>query len=177
MGDTGRKKVRSEGESIPEERQLLYYIGMVLVGLGVVVFFLSPVVGASSIGPMGIDLGAPSRMAKLAITGMMLLIIGGLLMKIGRYGAAGAGVVLDPKKARQDLRPWSKMAGGVVEDAISEVDTLQEALLSKEERVVVKVRCLSCGVLNDEDARYCKNCGEPLQHEEHSSGGNAETDG
>lgn len=66
----------------------------------------------------------------------------------------------------------------MVEDALSEVDTLQKVLSDKEEeRVVVKVKCRSCGVLNDEDARFCKGCGQPLQREEHSLGGNSGTDG
>ncbi len=176
--DEKSKEVPSEGERISEERQLLYYFGMVLMGLGVILFFWSFFVGASTIGSLAIDLDAPGRMAKLAMTGMILLIIGALLMQVGKYGAAGSGVILDPKEARRDLRPWSKMAGGVVEDALSEVDTLQEVLSDKgEERVVVKVRCLSCGALNDEDARFCKGCGQPLQRGEHSSGGNSGTDG
>lgn len=48
------------------------------------------------------------------------------------------------------------------------VDTLQEVFREgDEQRVVVKMRCLSCGALNDEDARFCKGCVHPLQREEH----------
>ena len=35
-------------------------------------------------------------------------------------GLAGSGVVLDPEKAREDVEPWSRMAGGVVKDALDE---------------------------------------------------------
>lgn len=172
------REKRVQQEDIPADRQLLYYVGMALMGLGALLFFAGFLAGASMFGTMTIDLDAPRRMATLSTVAMLLLIAGGLLMRVGRYGAAGSGVILDPKEARRDLRPWSKMAGGVVEDALSEVDTLQEVLSGKgEERVVVKVRCLSCGALNDEDARFCKGCGQPLQRGEHSSGGNSGTDG
>lgn len=171
------REKRVQQEDIPAERQLLYYIGMALMGLGALLFFAGFLAGASMFATMTIDLDAPRRMATLSTVAMLLLIAGGLLMRVGRYGAAGSGVILDPRKARQDLRPWSKMAGGVVEDALSEVDTLQEALRGDEERVVVKVRCLSCDALNDEDARYCKICGQPLQREEQASGGTSGTDG
>lgn len=39
---------------------------------------------------------------------------------IGRRGLAGSGLKLDPEEARRDLEPWSRMAGGVVQDALDE---------------------------------------------------------
>lgn len=41
-------------------------------------------------------------------------------MGIGRAGLAGSGVVLDPQRAREDLEPWSRMAGGMVKDTLDE---------------------------------------------------------
>jgi len=35
-------------------------------------------------------------------------------------GAAGSGIVLDPERAREDVEPWARMAGGVVKDALDE---------------------------------------------------------
>lgn len=100
------REKRVQQEDIPAERQLLYYIGMALMGLGALLFFAGFLAGASMFATMTIDLDAPRRMATLSTVAMLLLIAGGLLMRVGRYGAAGSGVILDPRKARQDLRPW-----------------------------------------------------------------------
>jgi hypothetical protein len=55
-----------------------------------------------------------------AIVGMGLVLVGGILLNIGRSGVAGAGIVLDPERARRDVEPWSRMTGGVVKDALDE---------------------------------------------------------
>lgn len=52
-----------------------------------------------------------------ALGGMLLMIVGTVLKTIGVRGFAGSGVVLDPDKARDDLEPWAKMAGGMFKDA------------------------------------------------------------
>ena len=41
-------------------------------------------------------------------------------MGIAARGLAGSGVVLDPEKARTDVEPWTRMAGGMVGDALDE---------------------------------------------------------
>jgi rRNA maturation endonuclease Nob1 len=38
-------------------------------------------------------------------------------------------------------------------------------ILSKKEKEVIEViriKCRSCGSLNEEDARFCKGCGAPM---------------
>ena len=51
---------------------------------------------------------------------MGIIVAGGIMMKIGQRGLAGAGVVLDPEAARRDLEPWSRMGGGMIKDAMDE---------------------------------------------------------
>ena len=41
-------------------------------------------------------------------------------MNLGRRGLAGSGAILDPGRARTDLEPWSRMAGGMAKDALDE---------------------------------------------------------
>ncbi len=53
-----------------------------------------------------------------AFGGVVLITIGVLLMNIGAKGWAGSGVVLDPDRARKDVEPWSRMGGGVLNDAL-----------------------------------------------------------
>jgi hypothetical protein len=54
------------------------------------------------------------------ITGLGMFLAGNVVMRLGRRGLAGSGLVLDPERARRDLEPWSRMAGGMVQDALDE---------------------------------------------------------
>jgi len=100
---------------------------------------------------------AKNEMAR-SIGGMALMMVGGFMIRLGRRGAAGSGLVLDPEQAREDLEPWSRMGGGMVNDALEEVDALQN--LKGEDKI--KVRCRSCKTLNDEDAKFCDQCGAEM---------------
>ena len=71
--------------------------------------------------------------------------------------------MLDPERAREDLEPWSHMGGGMVQDALSEVNVVKKL----EDRLdggapQVKVRCRACQALNDEAAKFCNQCGAAL---------------
>ena len=100
-------------------------------------------------------MGSSNPMAN-GFIGFILIIIGQSISILGARGLAGSGLILDPKQAREDLKPYSSQVGGMINDALEEVDLLNE---SKE---VIKVRCPSCKTLNDEDAKYCKKCGAQL---------------
>jgi len=67
--------------------------------------------------------------------------------------------VLDPEKAREDLEPYSRMAGGMVKDAMDEAAV---KLGGGEPEKVVMIKCRACGKLNDEDAKFCKECAQPF---------------
>jgi hypothetical protein len=85
------------------------------------------------------------------------------MMNVAARGLAGSGVVLDPEQARKDLEPWSRMSGGMVQDALSEVEVVTkivDRLESPEPRI--KVRCQKCQALNDETAKYCDQCGSAI---------------
>ncbi|MGQ9591016.1 MAG: hypothetical protein ACUVYA_12050 [Planctomycetota bacterium] len=118
-------------------------------------------------------------MAVRAVAGMVLAMAGGIIAAVGAKGLAGSGVILDPEQARKDVEPWSRMAGGVADDALSEVDVVKklaesldrtsgrpaEAPDGREPAATgppVKVRCRSCRALNDEDARFCDQCGAEI---------------
>jgi hypothetical protein len=105
---------------ISEERKALYYIGMVVMVIGIILFISVFVTGISNFGNFDNFEGqAKSSMAR-AFGGMALMVVGGILRGIGARGLAGSGVVLDPQKAREDVEPWSRMAGGIIKDAIDE---------------------------------------------------------
>jgi hypothetical protein len=92
--------------------------------------------------------------------GIAVSLVGQVVRQIGLRGLAGSGIVLDPARARNDLKPWAHMAGGLVNDALTEVNDSGHARPNAfpPQPVAVKVRCPKCRTLNDEDARFCKAC-------------------
>lgn len=107
--------------------------------------------------------------AARAIGGMLLIGLGAAMMRVGRSGFAGSGILLDPEKARKDLEPWNRAAGGMANDALEEVDLAKKLTKKLDEPAppavspppapVVKVRCRGCAALNDEHAKFCNQCG------------------
>jgi len=144
---------------IPPERKALYYIGLFVTVIGFLLFLSVFVSSALNFGNFD-DFHDRTRSEGLrALAGMALIIVGGVLQQVGSQGLAGSGVILDPEKAREDLEPWSRMAGGIVKDGLSEI---RDAADGEPAQPEVKVRCQQCRTLNDEDAQFCKKCGQPL---------------
>jgi len=174
---------------ISPERKVAYYGGMACIVLGLLLFL-------STFLMMGEEFSAPanpsgnfdqffeesrrsharagermqSSMAR-ALGGMALIFVGCFLMNVGRRGLAGSGVVLDPEKARKDLEPWNRAAGGMASDALDEIELAKKLGKKLDEpepapasppAPVVKVRCRKCTALNDERAKFCNQCGAAL---------------
>ena len=133
---------------------------MASAGFGFILFMSTFVTGIANFGNFD-DFAGQARLEGFrAIGGMILMIVGGIMMNVGARGLAGSGFVLDPEKARKDVEPWSRMGGGVVQDALSEVDVvkkLEDRLDAPEPQI--KVRCRKCHTLNDETAKFCNQCG------------------
>ena len=149
---------------IPPGRKAIYYVGMGLAALGAISFLSTFFTFAAHFGDFSnFEENARSGMYR-AFGGMALIFVGTVLMGIGRAGAAGSGVVLDPQKAREDLEPWNRMRGGMVNDTLSEIDAVNKVTdaLAGKSNEVIKVRCPRCGTLNDETASFCSHCGAAL---------------
>lgn len=142
---------------IPPYRKVLYYGGFVVILAGLAVFvsnfFRIPRLDGAFERSMGSMMGR-------AFVGMGLIVAGGVMRKVGARGLAGSGLVLDPHQARRDVEPWSRMAGGVARDALQETGLLDQG--QSKDPAHVKVRCKACRGLNEEDARFCKQCGAAL---------------
>lgn len=141
---------------ISKERKLMYYLGGGLMVLGFLLFFSSFFTQET---PDPFDTGMPAFFVR-ALVGMGLVVAGGVVRGIGAGGAAGSGLVLDPERAREDLKPYTQAGGKMVSDLLENVDALKSRE-GKEPSVkeVVKVRCRNCQALNEEDAKFCKSCG------------------
>lgn len=144
---------------ISKERKATYYIGLGMIVLGFMLF-ISVFFSVASL--MNDPFGGSDFSFARAPLGMVLMITGFFVMNIGARGAAGSGLMLDPEKAREDLKPFNEAKGGMINDVISTIDAVDKITKSHEEKQVIKIRCRSCGVLNDEDAKFCKACGKEL---------------
>jgi len=143
---------------ISEERKASYYFGMVLMVIGGLLFLSVFITGAMNFGNFNNFHGQVQSEAFRAIGGMVLLIIGGIIRGIGERGLAGSGVVLDPETARQELEPYSRMTGGMIKDALDEANI---NLSGKSEKIIM-IKCRDCGKLNEEDSKFCRECGKAL---------------
>lgn len=146
---------------ISPERKTVYYAGAVLTTIGLVLFlstFVSVAFGATAFRFLPLQ----------PVGGVICIIVGGMLQKLGRQGLAGSGLLLDPEKARKDLEPWNRMAGGMAEDTLSEIGVVRklEDHLDREPATPappqIKIRCRNCQALNDETAKFCNQCGSGL---------------
>ncbi|OLS03085.1 zinc ribbon domain-containing protein [Tissierella creatinophila] len=150
---------------ISKERKTIYYIGMGLSAIGFILFistFFTTFTG-SAFDDIGFEPGMPSSFMTAPL-GMIFMIVGGFLMNLGAKGAAGSGLLLDPEKARDDLKPYSSAAGGMINDAIDNMDIVKDKKKNEETKStqVIKIKCRACGELNEEDAKFCKSCGERM---------------
>ncbi|MBU4198686.1 MAG: zinc ribbon domain-containing protein [Verrucomicrobia bacterium] len=145
-------------KQITEQRKSAYYFGMILMIIGGLMFFSVFITGAMNFGNFSnFQADAQSSMLR-AIGGMALLITGVIIRSIGARGLAGSGVVLDPEKARQELEPYSRMAGGMVKDALDEANV---SFGGKAEKVIM-IKCPACGKLNEEDSKFCQECSKQM---------------
>ncbi|MBM3874830.1 MAG: zinc ribbon domain-containing protein [Verrucomicrobia bacterium] len=146
------------GRHISGERKTAYYLGMGLMILGGILFASTFVTFAMRFGDFSnFESNAKSDVFR-AVGGMALLFVGVIIRGIGARGLAGSGVVLNPEKARQELEPYSRMAGGMVKDALEEAN----ASLGTGAQKVVMIKCPSCRKVNEEDSKFCQECGREI---------------
>jgi hypothetical protein len=150
-------------KQIPPERRALYYVGMALIGIGLLLFLSTFVTFLANFGNFDNFEGRAKSEGFRAFGGMVLMMIGGFMMNVGAKGWAGSGVVLDPERGRKDVEPWSRMGGGMVQDALSEVEVVKKIGDRLDAPAPhVKVRCQKCQTLNDETAKFCNQCGSAI---------------
>lgn len=143
-------------KEISDERKAAFYIGTGLMILGGISFASTFLTFALHFGDFSnFESNAKSDIFR-AVGGMALLIVGGIVRGLGARGLAGSGVVLDPEKAREELAPYARMAGGMAKDALDEAGI---SLGGQPERVAV-LKCPACGKLNEADAKFCQECGK-----------------
>lgn len=130
--------------NVSEGRKAAYFAGIVIIIAGLILFASNFFTGTINMG--------------VALGGMALIAIGGVVMNTARYGKAGAGLILDPEQERRDKEPLNRSLGGQLGDMLDEAGI--GGLGGKKE--VIKVRCRNCQALNDETDKFCGQCGQSL---------------
>lgn len=149
---------------LAKHRKVTYYIGMGMIILGFILFisvFFSFAGIMSNSHSMFSAFTGGFHFGR-SIVGMLLMIAGSIVMNIGAKGAAGSGLLLDPEQAREDLKPFNEAKGGMINDVVSNIDVLDRFTQPNKGKEVIKIRCKSCGCLNDEDSKFCKSCGREI---------------
>lgn len=123
---------------ISAERKALYRAGQIIALIGLISFLSVFVSAALHFGDFT-DFDARGRsMGLRAIGGFIMIFVGSVLAAIGRAGASGSGLVLDPEQAREDLEPWARMKGGLMKDSLEEmgvdVPQIAKSLLSRDDQ-------------------------------------------
>lgn len=140
---------------IPNNRKIIYYIGLGLTVIGFILFLI-PFFSIFNFDPFyGND---PFGNMKYSLIGFFMVLVGQILRFMGSKGMAGSGIILDPDRAREDLRPHSSARGKILKDVLDETGFTKR----ENDREIIKVRCQNCRSLNDEDSKYCKNCGREI---------------
>lgn len=143
--------------NISTERKAAFYFGSGLVVVGMLMFLSFFLTVARGFG--GVQPGPSAMLAP--IIGMAIMLAGRAIRSVGARGFAGSGVMLDPTQAREDLRPYSKMAGGMIGDVLEHADVSRHAKAAAPERIIM-VRCRACEFLNEENSKFCQECGTKL---------------
>ena len=151
---------------ISNERKAIYYLGIFFVVTGFILF----ISGFLVVEDPGFSMGPPIFF-KRAVMGMVCIVIGAILTTIGLRGMAGSGLILDPEKAREDLKPFNTAKGEMINDVLENIDVVQNLANGFSDRTtsnesstkeIVKIRCRECSALNEEDAKFCKACGKSM---------------
>jgi len=146
---------------ISPERKKLYYVGNAIGALGLLIFLSVFVTSALNFGNFE-NFDAQGRSFALrAVLGFVLIFAGGAISKVGAEGLAGSGVLLDPEKAREDLKPYSRQAGEMLSDTLEKAELGKHLGLSAGTQTVV-IKCRDCSFLNEEDSKFCQECGSKM---------------
>lgn len=97
---------------IPAERQVVYYAGMALIAIGLLLFLSTFVTFLANFGNFD---GHEARMqsgALRAFGGIVLTWIGGFMRNLGAKGLAGSGILLDPEQGRRMSSPGAAWEAG-----------------------------------------------------------------
>ncbi len=162
-------------QNISEDRKKLYNAGLVVMTLGGCLFALPFIAILLVIVQGSSGIGVPSNIKMVpfafigAFIGFVCIFAGGIMRTIAARGKAGSGLILDPEQARKDVEPWSRMQGGVMKDTLDEAGINLEQIgrhfsqdNASQPQQIVMIKCPNCKKLNEEDSKFCQECGRAI---------------
>src|SRR5258708_13514788 len=114
------------GPRIASSRKAVYYAGLTLGAVGLLLFFSTFVSFALHFGDFDNFAANARSMFLRAVGGMAFMIVGGALAGVGARGVAGSGVVLHPEKTRPHLQPRARTPRRLPHNPFSEMTTRPE---------------------------------------------------
>ena len=159
----GRKKTFKKGNIILLIGFLIFMSGF----LAIIPFVFNILRAFNSPESFNLPIGSIIWVFISGPLGMILIITGTIIRIIGARGLAGSGVILDPKRAREECEPLTRMYGGMVKDALDEADIslsnkIQNTTPRETIKEIIKIKCQGCSCLNNDNAKFCQSCGEKL---------------
>lgn len=103
-------------DEISPQRKQIYNLGLVLIIVGFLFFFSFFIFIALGMADIAISF-PPVGVFLAPMIGMFMMVAGKALRTLGARGAAGSGLILDPREAGEDLKPWSRMGGSLIKEA------------------------------------------------------------
>ncbi|TQV76567.1 zinc ribbon domain-containing protein [Aliikangiella marina] len=143
---------------VSNARKIIYYTGMLLIFIGIILFLSKFVFIFSNLSGETFKESDLNSSFIRAVIGILLIFIGSALRTMGKGGLAGSGFELNPEKERADLEPFSRMKGGMLKDALEEANID----LGNNRNRVIMIRCTACKKLNEEDSKFCQECGKAI---------------
>jgi len=148
------------------KRDFLRVVGPLVFGLGLVFTIIGLVSFFSAFG----NFGGPPKYFWCAFIGIPLMGLGGALCKFAFLGAVGRYVAGETAPVARDT--FNYVADGTKEGIRDVAGAIGQGLSAGmagtaggERRVVL--RCHKCNHSNDADARFCDQCGAPLEKTRH----------
>ena len=89
-------------KEISAERKTLYYVGMGLMIIGLLLFLSTFLLLINPDRIFRGSIGVGSVMLRPFI-GMIMVAVGGGMRSVAARGVAGSGIILDPKRAREEI--------------------------------------------------------------------------
>lgn len=167
--------------NVSDARKIGNVVGLGLMGLGLILFLSVFVTGAMNFGNFDNFTSRAQGEALRAVVGMIFMIAGGAIKVVSMSGLAGSGVLLDPEKAKEELEPFARLSGGLTKIQMEEAGIPLEKVGKLIDRLgtggadagggqpaggavqqVIMIRCQNCGKLNEEDSKFCQECGGKL---------------
>ncbi len=147
---------------ISTERKTAYYLGTGIALLGLLLFLSVFVTAALNFGNFDHFEAQVRSFGLRAFGGIVLLFVGSAIRNVGARGLAGSGVLLDPEQAREDLKPFSHMTGGMISDTLDKANLGKHLGVGARPDRVVMLKCRECGFHNEENSKFCQECGSEV---------------